>query len=143
MIWIWGDAFAPLPIPVLSHLRVMPLYEYRCRECDKKFTFLYGVVANNTDPRCPRCGSDHLKKLISRVQRLRAEEEALEDMVDPMKIGDLEDPGNLRKWARKMGKELGAETGEDLSEELEQMIEAEARGELDEEGAASEDSTIY
>lgn len=116
----------------------MPLFEYRCQDCDKKFTFLYGVVAGNTEPHCPQCRSGNLKKLISRVRHLRGEDAVLEDLADPTKLGDLEDPRNLRKWARKMGRELGAETGEDLSSEFEEMMEEEAK---DERG--SEDSTVY
>jgi len=31
----------------------MPLYEYRCNQCGKVFTFLVGVIQGNTDPYCP------------------------------------------------------------------------------------------
>lgn len=121
----------------------MPLYEYRCRECDKKFTFLYGVIADNTDPQCPRCESRNLTKLMSRVRRLRSEDEVMDSLADPDRLGDPDDPVAMRRWARKMGRELGSEMGEDFSEELEEMIEAEARGELDEEGSGDADETIY
>lgn len=117
----------------------MPLYEYRCNECSRKFTFLVGMIADNTDPQCPRCSSKDLKKLISRVARVRSEDEFLDDLADPSKIGDPEDPANLRRWARQMGKELSGEMGEDISEELEDMIEAEARGEMGEGGAGGDD----
>ncbi len=120
----------------------VPLYEYRCNECSRKFTFLMGMIANNTDPKCPRCGSRDLKKLISRVARVRSEDDILDDLADPSKIGDLDDPASLRRWARKMGKELSGEMGEDISEELEEMIEAEASGEIGE-GSAGGDDAIY
>ncbi len=121
----------------------MPLYEYRCNECNRKFTYLVGMIADNKDPQCPRCGSKDLKKLISRVARVRSEDEMLDDLADPSKIGDLDDPASLRRWARKMGKELSGEMGEDITEELEEMIEAEARGELGEGGEGGGDDTIY
>lgn len=120
----------------------MPLYEYRCNDCNRKFTFLVGMIADNTDPKCPRCGSEDLKKLISRVARVRSEDDILDDLADPSKIGDLDDPTSLRRWARKMGKELSGEMGEDISEELEEMIEAEASGELGE-GSTEGDDAIY
>ncbi|MCS7254526.1 MAG: zinc ribbon domain-containing protein [Armatimonadota bacterium] len=106
----------------------MPLYEYRCEGCGKRFTFLYGVVADNVNPKCPRCGSSQLKKLISRTRRLRGEDEILEGMVDS--IGDIDetDTKAIRKFIRRMGKELGSELGEDITDELEAAIEEEEKG---------------
>lgn len=117
----------------------MPLYEYRCRTCHRQFTFLYGVVANNTEPRCPQCGGIELSKLISRVQRLRSDDERLERLADPAHLGDLDDPRNLHRFARTLGRELGAETGTDLSDDFDQLLDEEERGE----SAAGADETIY
>lgn len=129
----------------------MPLFEFRCQDCEKRFTFLSGVIAENTEPVCPRCGSMQLKKLISRVTRGRSDDDRMEAMADRMESADMDDPRDLRRFAREMGREMSAETGEDMTDELEQMIEAEARGELDDECGAggggscggSDDSTIY
>ncbi|NCO37542.1 MAG: hypothetical protein COZ06_16875 [Armatimonadetes bacterium CG_4_10_14_3_um_filter_66_18] len=130
----------------------MPLYEYRCTQCSKRFTYLVGMIADNPKPACPQCKSKDLQKLISRVSRLRSEDDMLESLADPTKMGDLDDPKQVRQWARKMGRELGSEMGEDFSGEFEEMIEAEARGELDEEGGmdgggmgggGADDGTIY
>lgn len=104
----------------------MPLFEYVCRACGKRFTFLTGVVAENTDPTCPVCRSSDLKKLISRFSRGRSDDDRLDSMADQMDSQDFEDPRALRRFAREMGKEMGAETGEDLSDELEALIESEA-----------------
>ena len=127
----------------------MPLYEYRCNDCKKRFQYLVGMIADNPNPTCPKCQSKDLQKLMSRVKRLRSEDDMLESLADPSQLGDLEDPKQVRKWARKMGRELGSEMGEDFTEEFEELIEAEARGELDEEGGAAgpdggaDDGTIY
>ena len=49
----------------------MPLYEFVCQVCSKKFTFLAGMmVAGNDEPECPDCGSKELTKLVSRVHRV-------------------------------------------------------------------------
>ena len=45
----------------------MPLYEYRCRECERRFTLLVGVTAAKAKRACPKCGSRKLTKLISRI----------------------------------------------------------------------------
>lgn len=122
----------------------MPLFEYACRECDKRFTFMVGVVANNAEPRCPRCQSAQLKKLISRVARGRSDDERMDAVADQLENQDFEDPRALRKLAREMGREMGAETGEDLSDEMEQLIESEAHGEADGAGGGGgDDGTIY
>ncbi|MBU0608239.1 MAG: zinc ribbon domain-containing protein [Armatimonadetes bacterium] len=44
----------------------MPLYEYRCENCDR--TFEQMVAARNRDDgaTCPDCGSKRVRRLISR-----------------------------------------------------------------------------
>lgn len=113
----------------------MPIYEYRCLGCKRVFSFLVGVVADCGEPVCPKCGGKDLRKLISRVARIRSQEALLEDLADPGQIGDLEDPRAMARWAKKMGKTLGDETGGDLGEELDAMLENPegAEGEPDEE----------
>ncbi len=56
----------------------MPLFEFRCLDCDKQFTFLAGVIADNSEAKCPRCESQNLKKLISRVSRGRDDDARLD-----------------------------------------------------------------
>jgi putative FmdB family regulatory protein len=129
--------------------RLMPLFEYVCRECSKQFTFLSGVISDNTEPTCPRCGSSELRKLMSRISRGRSDDERMEAMAERLETKDLDDPGSLRQFAREMGREMSAETGEDMTDEMEAMIEAEARGELDDEAGfgggsgSGDDGTIY
>lgn len=40
----------------------MPIYDYRCRNCEKSFETL---VRGNRTPACPECGSENLEKLLS------------------------------------------------------------------------------
>ncbi|MBV9863778.1 MAG: zinc ribbon domain-containing protein [Abitibacteriaceae bacterium] len=126
----------------------MPLYEYLCQQCSKQFTFLAGVISDNAEARCPRCGSADLKKLMSRVTRGRSDDDRMEAMAEKLETRDLDDPRDLRRFAREMGREMSAETGEDMGDEMEELIEAEARGELDESGGGAgggsgDDGTIY
>lgn len=128
----------------------MPLFEYVCRNCSKQFTFLSGVIRDNDEAKCPRCGSVELQKLMSRVARGRSDDARMDALADKLEDRDLENPQELRRFAREMGREMGQETGEDMSEEMEQMIEAEARGEdLDDTsggagfGSSGDDGTIY
>ena len=107
----------------------MPIYEYLCSACKKPFSFLVGMVADAGEPACPRCGGKELTKLISRIARVRSKDALLEDLADPSRMGNLEDPKAMAHWARKMGKTLGEETGEDFGEGLDEMLEEPAGGE--------------
>jgi hypothetical protein len=52
----------------------------------------------------------------------------LESLADPTRIGDVDDPRNLAKWAKQMGSALGDEAGEDFGDVVDEMMEAEHRG---------------
>jgi putative FmdB family regulatory protein len=45
-------------------MAAMPLYEYECRACDKRFDRLTTVAAAD-DAVCPRCGAVDARRLIS------------------------------------------------------------------------------
>ena len=106
----------------------MPIYEYRCNACGRSFSFLYGVSRDSRDPACPACRGTNLSRLISRIARVRSEEAMLEDLADPTKIGDFEDPRRLAKWAKNMGSALGEDTGEDFDAVVDEMMETGGTG---------------
>jgi len=105
----------------------MPIYEYRCRNCGKKFEVLHLSPEEVHSPECKFCHSGNVRKLISRVRVVRSEESRLESLMDPSMMGGLDekDPKSLAKWMKRMGKEMG----EDVSDgEIEQVIEDAAGG---------------
>jgi len=100
----------------------VPIYEFRCTSCGKRFSWLVGVVADAGEPRCPRCNGTSLKKLISRIARVRSEDDLLNDLDAP----DLEEGGDkesMRRWAKRLGGEFGDELGGDFEDEFEQALE--------------------
>jgi putative FmdB family regulatory protein len=100
----------------------MPIYEYRCLDCEKKFEVLHLRAEEVYPPECTYCQGRNVQKLISRVRVVRSEESRLESLMDPSVMGGLDekDPRSLAKWMKRMGKEMG----EDVSdEEIEQVIE--------------------
>jgi len=103
----------------------MPLFEFRCRDCQKRFTFLTGVVANEEAPRCPVCRSAALSKIMSRVSAGRSDDARLDAVADSLESQDFDDPRALRRFAREMGQQMGAESGEDLGDEMEAMLSGE------------------
>lgn len=99
----------------------MPIYEYRCEKCSRKFSVLVGVVAGGKKEKsvaCPKCESKSVSRIISRVSFRRSEEDVLSDLGDPSKMGDLDDPKSLRKWTEKMGRQFGDDLGGDFQESL-------------------------
>jgi putative FmdB family regulatory protein len=43
----------------------MPVYDYQCKECDKKYDVFHKGQEIKEDVVCPSCGSLHHKKLMS------------------------------------------------------------------------------
>ena len=105
----------------------MPIYEYRCLDCGKKFEVLHLSPGEIHPPECKYCQSGNVQKLISRVRVMRSEESRVESLMDPSMMGGLDekDPKSLAKWMKRMGKEMGEEVSD---EEIEQVIEDAASG---------------
>ncbi|MHB9037044.1 MAG: FmdB family zinc ribbon protein [Armatimonadota bacterium] len=98
----------------------MPLFEYRCSGCGKKFTHLVGMTADSTDPKCPKCGCAEATKLISRFSRLRSEDEKLGALEESALSSNLEDPRSASRFMREMGRELAEDGEEDFDEFVEE-----------------------
>jgi len=43
----------------------MPLYEFQCTECDRTFEELVRAAAAITEVKCPKCGSEHVRRQLS------------------------------------------------------------------------------
>ncbi len=108
----------------------MPIYEYHCQDCRRRVSILVRSISNPGRPTCPRCGGHHLERLMSRFTRLRSEDDRLDGLADPSKLGDLDenDPKSVARWAKKMGKELGEDLGEDFDQMMDEAMEEEAAG---------------
>jgi putative FmdB family regulatory protein len=42
----------------------MPVYEFRCNDCRKKFTLVKSVKESSSTAKCPKCGK---RKAVERV----------------------------------------------------------------------------
>ncbi len=108
----------------------MPIYEYRCQSCGRRISLLRSL-SDESLPRCTACGSEELKRLISKVAILKSEESRLESLADPSSLAGLDesDPKSLARWMRKMTREMG----EDLGPEFDEMVDRMEAGESPEE----------
>ena len=86
-------------------------------------------VKSSLTPKCKHCGSNNLKKIISRVAIQRSEESRLESLADPSKFSGLDenDPASVAKWMKKMGKEIGEDMGEDFDQAVDEAMEESAK----------------
>ena len=95
----------------------MPIYEYRCRRCDRLTSKLFKTMASVKLPPCSHCGSRRLERIISRVAIFRSGGASSETGPDGDFAGmddvmtDLEsgDPRGLARMARRMSDEMGEE----------------------------------
>ncbi len=118
----------------------MPIFEYTCDACSKRFSALVGVIASAKPPACPRCKSVQLTKLVSRFARVRSEDEAMDSLADETAYGDIEnDPKAMRKWVKDMGHAMD----EDLDSEFDQAMEEEMAGTAGSGPPSDTDDTIY
>lgn len=106
----------------------MPTYEYRCQDCGKRANIYQSYAEYGEVPvSCPHCGSDRLKRLISRVRVARSEGERLDSLADPDRWGDLdqEDPRAVGRMMRQMSREMG----EDMPPEFDEVVDRLEAGE--------------
>ncbi len=45
----------------------MPIFEFRCLECENQFEKLFISSSDKVDLLCPKCRSEHLERVVSRT----------------------------------------------------------------------------
>ena len=119
--------------------KTMPIYEYYCRQCRRKMSFLVMSTASFR-PVCKFCRGEDLEQLFSRFATPKSEESRLESLADPSSLSGLDenDPGSVARWMKKMGKELGEDFGgEDIDQLAEEAAQEAAGGGTGNEGGSS------
>jgi putative FmdB family regulatory protein len=110
----------------------MPIYEYRCADCDRVTSVFVRSARAKVDPRCEQCGSQRLTRLISRVNRVKTDQDVLDELGAPGAGGRREDaykdPRQIGSWVEKRFEEYGM----DVPAETREMIDAARDGELPE-----------
>jgi putative FmdB family regulatory protein len=96
----------------------MPIYQYDCASCERRVEVFFRSAKAVTEPSCPECDSDQLKRVISRVARLRSSGQRLSDIDLNQELGRLDggDKGDFARWARRMGDQFDGELGSDFGD---------------------------
>jgi putative FmdB family regulatory protein len=128
----------------------MPIYEYRCHQCRRRINVWWRTFseAETGAARCPRCGSERLSRLVSRVRLVRSEDSRMEDLSDPSEFGDLDenDPRSLGRWMKKMSSEMGEDLGPEFGEVVDRLESGQSPEEIEQAlpdlgGAGAEDDS--
>jgi len=99
----------------------MPIYEYRCNQCEREFNQLFLNSREARKVKCKFCGGNDLKKLISAFSVHQTEESRLASFDTSKSRGDdfYRDSRNVGLWAKKRMKEMGVDLGPKMDEIVE------------------------
>ncbi|NLV73644.1 MAG: zinc ribbon domain-containing protein [Chloroflexi bacterium] len=100
----------------------MPIYEYRCMACRRRFNIFHRSIRSVSEqhPLCPHCGSQDARRLISRVVALRGD--AAADVGEsPLDDVDENDSRALGRMMRRMNEESGDLLGPEANEVISRL----------------------
>jgi putative FmdB family regulatory protein len=110
----------------------MPVYNYRCQECRKKFEYrLTYAEYDSFSPVCPACRSKNIQRIIHPVRVATNDLARLSQMADPGNMAALEDdPRRLGKMMKDMREQVGAD---DLPGEFDEVVDRLEKGQTPDE----------
>src|SRR5512140_3365347 len=97
----------------------MPTYDFLCNHCNQRFDiFLTFAEYGKQTVTCTHCGSQDVRRRMTKVRIAKSEESRMDSMAD--KFSDFEglenDPKAMGRMMRKMGKEMGEEAPPEFDE---------------------------
>ncbi len=109
----------------------MPTYDFICENCQQRFDVFLTYSEYGKQPvHCTYCGSDRVRRRMTKVRITKSEESRMENMMDESALEGLEDdPKALGQMMKKMGKEMG----EDLPPEFDDVVDRLEAGQSPEE----------
>jgi len=104
----------------------MPIYEYKCRKCERLTSAFVRNLEHEVSPACQHCGGKTARAL-SRFAYHKGEQRGLEEYGSlPQRAEDYKDPRQIGRWVEKQFDDYGM----DLPDEARTMIDAAREGEL-------------
>ncbi len=99
----------------------MPSYDFLCLNCQQRFEIFLSYSEYGSKPvKCVHCGSDNVRRRMTKVRIAKSEESRMENMMDESALEGMEnDPKALGQMMKKMGKEMG----EDLPPEFDDVVD--------------------
>lgn len=104
----------------------MPIYEYRCASCRRVTSVFVRSAKAEVAASCEHCGSEDLKRLMSRVARVKSASDVISEHGVPQAGEAYRDPRQIGAWVEQRFQEYGM----DVPAETRAMIDAARDGEL-------------
>ncbi len=102
----------------------MPTYDFLCNKCHQRFdVFMTFDEYGKKTVTCAHCGSQDVRRRMTRVRIAKSEESRMDSMADQFSgIEGLEnDPKAMGKMMRKMGTEMGEEVPPEFDEVVDRL----------------------
>ncbi|MBI4339091.1 MAG: zinc ribbon domain-containing protein [Chloroflexi bacterium] len=105
----------------------MPVYEFRCNQCQGRSSHFFRSFSDPRTPACPRCGSTDLRRVMSTFA-FHADWFAGVNIPSSETLGDFDDddPQSMARWARGMRQDMGASFGKEMDDFAAEMEAADA-----------------
>ena len=96
----------------------MPIYEYRCEDCQHLNSVLAYSWSKETERNCARCGGTSLNRLISHFSMRRSWGESLNWAPSGETLRDVneDDPKSLDRFMGRVKHEMGGQVTSDFEE---------------------------
>lgn len=106
----------------------MPVYDYRCLDCRKRFDIFMTYAEYGSRPvSCPHCSSSNVQRRINKVRVTRSDSAHLSSMADPENLEALDrDPRTLGRMMREMSGEIGEDMGPEFHEVVSRLEKGES-----------------
>ena len=87
----------------------MQTYDFICLNCQQRFdVFMSYNEYGSKIVTCAHCGSENVRRRMTKVRIAKSEESHIENMMDPSALeGMQDDPKAMGQMMRKMGNEMG------------------------------------
>ena len=97
----------------------MPLYEYRCGECQKVTSVLVFSWSKDKQPECKQCGGTDLQRLISKFSFRPSWGSSLNWAPSGETTSDIDEdsPASIDSYMGRIKKEMGGQTTREFDRE--------------------------
>ncbi|MCK9487449.1 MAG: zinc ribbon domain-containing protein [Dehalococcoidia bacterium] len=106
----------------------MPIYEYRCEACGRISNVFVRSVRAKVAATCEHCGGTDLKRLMSRVGRVKSTQDVVDEYGAPRTGEGYRDPRQIGHWVEQRFQDYGME----VPAETREMIDRAREGDLPE-----------
>ena len=98
----------------------MPIYEYRCDDCQQISSILVRSPKSAKPPVCEHCGSSKVTRKVSAVARKRSVGDVVSELGVPNPGDGIRDPRQIGHWVEKRFEQYGV----DVPKSTRDMIDA-------------------